>query len=112
VVKKRDGLRLPKLAAGSFGTLFAMTELTPALLPRTEVATSVVVRDLSVAQGCALLRKAAGSAWEATGLCHLPTPAIERFDAASDAAQSLTVIRFEGSAESMAARARGFSTGR
>ncbi len=109
VVKNVTGYDLPKLAAGSFGTLFAMTELTLRCYPRTEVPTSLVVRDLSVAQGCALLRKAAGSAWEATGLCHLPRTALDRLGTQSDAAQSLTVIRFEGSAESMAARAKGFA---
>lgn len=108
VVKNVTGYDLPKLAAGSFGTLFAMTEMTLRTYPRTVVPTSVVVRDLDVEQACALLRKAAGSAWEATGFCYVPRAALARLDAHSDAAASLTVIRFEGSAESMAARAQGF----
>ena len=109
VVKNVTGYDLPKLAAASFGTLFAMTELTLRCYPRTEAPTSLVMHDLNVTQGCALLRKAVGSAWEATGFCYVPRPALDRLGAEAEGAQSLTVIRFEGSAESMAARAKGFA---
>jgi glycolate oxidase FAD binding subunit len=107
VVKNVTGYDLPKLAAGSFGTLFAMTEVTLRTYPRTRMPTSLVVRDLDIESACALLRRVAGSSWEATGFCYLPRVALERLDGAFQDARSLMVIRFEGSGESMAARAQG-----
>jgi glycolate oxidase FAD binding subunit len=108
VVKNVTGYDLPKLAAGSFGTLFAMTELTLRTYPRTAVPTSLLVRDLDVESGCALMRKAASTPFEATGFCYLPRTALARMDLGVDAA-SLTVFRFEGGEESMAVRAEAFS---
>jgi glycolate oxidase FAD binding subunit len=108
VVKNVTGYDLPKLAAGSFGTLFALTEVTLRCYPRTAVPTSVVITDLSVEQGCRLLRKAVASPWEATGFCYLPRAALDRLDMEGERPESLTAIRFEGSSHSMAARAQGF----
>ena len=107
VVKNVTGYDLPKLAAGSFGTLFAMTEVTLRTYPHTAAPTSLFVPDLDIDNACALMRRVASSSWEATGLCHLPRVALDRLDGPFDGAQSLTVIRFEGSGESMAARAQG-----
>jgi glycolate oxidase FAD binding subunit len=107
VVKNVTGYDLPKLAAGSFGTLFAMTELTLRTYPRTITPTSLFVRDLNIDAACSLLRQVAGSPWEATGLCYVPRVALERLGDPFDVAHSFTVVRFEGNAESMSARARG-----
>ncbi len=108
VVKNVTGYDLPKLAAGSFGTLFAMTELTLRCYPHTAMPTSVVVRDLDAEEGCALLRKAVGSSWEATGFCYLPKTVLDSLGERFGASESLTIVRFEGSEESMAVRAQGF----
>ena len=110
VVKNVTGYDLPKLAAGSFGTLFALTELTLRTYPRTAMPTSLFVRDLDIDKACTLLRKVAGSSWEATGLCYLPRVALDRLVGPFDGAQSLTIVRFEGGGESMAARALGCAT--
>jgi glycolate oxidase FAD binding subunit len=90
VVKNVTGYDLPKLAAGSFGTLFAMTELTLRALPRT--ATCVLaLDDLDAGSALRLLRAIAASPFEPTGLSYI-------------AAKSLALIRLEGQADGVAAR--------
>ena len=107
VVKNVTGYDLPKLAAGSFGTLFALTELTLRTYPRTKMPLTLFVPDLDLESGCALLRRAVSSPFEATGFCFFPRAAIKRmnlwrsFDA--DEA-SLTLIRFEGGVASIGTR--------
>ncbi|MBI1212814.1 MAG: glycolate oxidase subunit GlcE [Alphaproteobacteria bacterium] len=103
VVKNVTGYDLPKLAAGSFGTLFTMTELTLRTYPRAATSLTLAVENLDVDSGCALMRRAVGSRFEATGFCYLPRVAIERLGLRQ--ASSLTLIRFEGDAESTDARA-------
>jgi glycolate oxidase FAD binding subunit len=119
VVKNVTGYDLPKLAAGSFGTLFAMTELTLRTYPHAGSPLTLVAPNLDIDTGCAQLRHAAASRFEATGFCYLPRTALERLDLQLDAKfASLTLIRFEGAAESVEARAQacgaelgvGFST--
>lgn len=90
VVKNVTGYDLPKLAAGSFGTLFAMTELTLRALPRN--ATCVLALDgLDPGPALRLLRGVAASPFDPTGLSYI-------------AAKSLTLIRLEGQADGVAAR--------
>lgn len=90
VVKNVTGYDLPKLAAGSFGTLFAMTEMTLRALPRT--ATCVLALDgLEPGPALRLLRGVAASPFDPTGLSYI-------------AAKSLTLIRLEGQADGVAAR--------
>ncbi len=90
VVKNVTGYDLPKLAAGSFGTLFAMTELTLRALPRT--TTCILALD-SLDPGAALrlLRGVAASPFDPTGLSYI-------------AAKALALIRLEGQADGVAAR--------
>ncbi len=90
VVKNVTGYDLPKLAAGSFGTLFAMTELTLRALPKT--TTCVLALDgLGPGPALRLLRGVAASPFDPTGLSYI-------------AAKSLTLIRLEGQADGVAAR--------
>ncbi len=90
VVKNVTGYDLPKLAAGSFGTLFAMTELTLRALPRN--TTCVLALDgLDPGPALRLLRGVAASPFDPTGLSYI-------------AAKSLTLIRLEGQADGVAAR--------
>jgi glycolate oxidase FAD binding subunit len=90
VVKNVTGYDLPKLAAGSFGTLFAMTELTLRALPKG-ASTVLVVEGWSPTQALPLLRAIARSPFEPSGLSYI-------------AAQSLALIRLEGQADGVAAR--------
>lgn len=106
VVKNVTGYDLPKLAAGSFGTLFAMTELTLRTYPHARTPVTLIAADLDAEAALALLRRAVGSHFEATGFCYLPRQAIERMRLSIDAHESATLIRFEGASDSAALRAK------
>jgi glycolate oxidase FAD binding subunit len=103
VVKNVTGYDLPKLLAGSFGTLAIMTELTIKVLPRPEAAYTVVLFGLDDRAAIAALRDAAATPFEPSGLAHLPKPAAARhgFDRAA------TLIRLEGTAATLAHRHDG-----
>jgi glycolate oxidase FAD binding subunit len=90
VVKNVTGYDLPKLAAGSFGTLFAMTELTLRALPRTTTCI-LAIDGLEPGPALRLLRGVAASPFDPTGLSYI-------------AAKALTLIRLEGQADGVAAR--------
>ncbi len=90
VVKNVTGYDLPKLAAGSFGTLFVMTELTLRAVPRGARAV-LAVDDLPPAKALDLLRRIAGSPFDPAGLAYVAT-------------RALTLIRLEGRPDGVAAR--------
>lgn len=90
VVKNVTGYDLPKLAAGSFGTLFAMTELTLRALPMTATCT-LAVDGLEPAAALRLLRDVAASPFDPTGLSYV-------------APNARMLIRLEGQADGVAAR--------
>ena len=95
VVKNVTGYDLPKLMAGSWGRLAALTELTLKVLPAPRVRRTLVVRGLDAAGAVAAMARALGSAAEVTAAAHLP-------DWRGEAA---TALRLDGFAESVAARA-------
>jgi len=100
VVKNVTGYDLPKLAAGSFGTLFAMTELTLRAIPRGD-ATVLAIQNQDPAEALQMMRTIARSPFEPTGLVHFPASA-----AANVAVpRAVTLIRLEGHSEGVAARA-------
>jgi glycolate oxidase FAD binding subunit len=101
VVKNVTGYDLPKLAAGSFGTLFVMTELTLRAVPRGAAATVLAIECLTPADALLLLRTVARSPFEPSGLAYLPADASSR---AGGRSQSQTLIRLEGQAEGVKAR--------
>ena len=72
VVKNVTGYDLPKLAAGSFGTLFVMTDLTLRAIPRGAAATVLAIECLAPADALLLLRTVARSPFEPSGLPYLP----------------------------------------
>lgn len=92
VVKNVTGYDLPKLAAGAFGTLFAMTELTLRAVPRAAATTVLALEGKEPAEALRVLRAAANSPFEPSGLAHL-------------SAKAFTLIRLEGNSEGVAARA-------
>jgi glycolate oxidase FAD binding subunit len=102
VVKNVTGYDLPKLAAGSFGTLFALTEVTLRAVPRGAAAVVLAIENLEPAPALRTLRTIAASPLDPTGLAHLPRAAASRVTG-RDAA--LTLIRLEGQSEGVAARA-------
>ncbi len=97
VVKNVTGYDLPKLAAGSWGRLFAMTELTLKVLPRPPVAVTRAVEGLDPATAVRVMAAAMGSQSEVGAAAHLP--------AGMGGAKSLTALRLLGFGPSVAARA-------
>lgn len=96
VVKNVTGYDLPKLAAGSWGRLFAMTELTLKVLPRPRVTATRLVAGLDEAQAVKAMAAAMGSQAEIAAAAHLPRECGE--------ARALTVFRIQGFAPSVQAR--------
>lgn len=104
VVKNVTGYDLPKLAAGSFGTLAVMTELTLRAVPRAPVVAGLAVENLEPAAAFAILRKMSASPLDPTGLAYLPASIAIGLTGKS---ASLTLIRLEGNAEGVADRMSG-----
>ena len=89
VVKNVTGYDLPKLAAGSWGRLFALTEVTLKVLPRPPEQVTLATEGLDPAAAIALMAKALGS----------------QADVASAASvDGVTALRLEGFGPSVAAR--------
>jgi glycolate oxidase FAD binding subunit len=107
VVKNVTGYDLPKLAAGSFGTLFVMTELTLRAVPAPRAVVVIAVMGQEPEAAFAMLRDLSMSAFEPTALSYVPSPAASRAGL-GDAA--ITLARFEGDAEGAGARARAAAT--
>lgn len=94
VVKNVTGYDLPKLAAGSWGRVFALTELTMKVLPRPRVLATRVIAGLDDEQAIAAMAMAMGSQAEIAAAAHLPS-----YDGTA-----LTVFRVQGFGPSVAAR--------
>ena len=107
VVKNVTGYDLCKLMCGSFGTLAALTEVTFKVLPRAEKVWTVLAFGLTADQAVRAMADAAGSPHDVTGLCHLPRDVAARssVDFVAGAGTSVTAIRVEGPAPSVAHRA-------
>lgn len=91
VVKNVTGYDLPKLIAGSFGTLVAMTEVTLKVVPAPEATAALTLDNLSVAEAQRSMTLALGSTTEPTGAVYQPSAA-------------RLIFRLEGSAPSVAYR--------
>jgi glycolate oxidase FAD binding subunit len=106
VVKNVTGYDLPKLAAGSFGTLFVMTEMTLRAVPAARAVKAIVIEGQEPATAFATLRALSKSPLEPTALVYLPAPVAARV---LDSDRALTFARFEGDGEGVLARARAAS---
>jgi glycolate oxidase FAD binding subunit len=95
VVKNVTGYDLPKLMAGSFGTLAALEEVTIKVLPEPEAACTVMLYGLDPATGLHRLARALASPHEVSGAAYLP---------ASLGPRSMTALRVEGPPRSVAFR--------
>ena len=72
VVKNVTGYDLPKLMAGSYGTLAALTTITLKVLPKPETEETLVVAGLSDTGAVNAMSRAMQSSCEVSGAAHLP----------------------------------------
>jgi len=100
VVKNVTGYDLPKLAAGSFGTLFVMTILTLRVYPKPAATRALCIEGLGASDALACLRMISRSPLEPSGLSYLPQTPTK---------PSLTLCRFEGELEGVTERLRAAS---
>jgi glycolate oxidase FAD binding subunit len=90
VVKNVTGYDMPKLMAGSFGTLAALTSVTFKVLPAPEVEETVLVSVRDDAEAMRVMSDALQSSAEISAAAHVPGEG--------------TYLRFEGISVSVAAR--------
>ena len=100
VVKNVTGYDLPKLAAGSFGTLFVMTALTLRVYPKPAATRALCIEGLGVSDALACLRMISRSPLEPSGLSYLPQTPTK---------PSQTLCRFEGEPDGVSERQRAAS---
>ena len=98
VIKNVTGYDLPKLLAGSLGTLAVLTEVTIKVLPAPPRTATLAIEGLSVAEAVAAMTVALNSAAAVTGAAHLPHGDNPR-----------TLLRLEGVEVSVVARVQQLS---
>jgi glycolate oxidase FAD binding subunit len=109
VVKNVTGYDLPKLMAGSWGTLAVLEELTVKVLPSPEKTRTVLLFGRDDETAVAELARALGSPHEATAAAHLPAAAAARSSIGhvAGAGSAVTAIRVEGFGPSVGYRCGG-----
>jgi glycolate oxidase FAD binding subunit len=98
VVKNVTGYDLPKLLAGSHGTLAIMAEATLKVLPAPEKSRTVLLFGLDDARAVAAMSAALNGPHEISAAAHLPAPIAARtgVDLVMAAGQAATALRIEG----------------
>jgi len=95
VVKNVTGYDLPKLIAGSWGRLAAVTEMTLKVLPRPRMVRTLAIEGLSQAAAHRAMACALGGPCDVSAAAHLP---------ADGDRGPLTLLRVQGFAPSVEAR--------
>lgn len=103
VVKNVTGYDLPKLMAGSFGTLSILTEVTVKVLPRPEKQRTILLFGQALEAANRVMTAALGSTQDVGGACYLPAEMARRsrVDLIRDAGAAVTALRVEGSGPSV-----------
>ncbi|HXV25943.1 MAG TPA: glycolate oxidase subunit GlcE [Alphaproteobacteria bacterium] len=98
VMKNVTGYDLPKLMAGSHGTLAVLTEITVKVLPAPETTRTLLVLGLEDARAVSAMSQALGSAHEVSAAAHLPSLSAARSPVPQIAAarRPVTALRLEG----------------
>ena len=109
VVKNVTGYDLPKLLAGSYGTLALLTEVTLKVLPAPADTRTVLIRGLDDATAIRVMALALQSPYEVAGAAHVPAAlaggvGVEELGSGTAA----TAIRLEGFGPSIEYRAGKF----
>ena len=98
VMKNVTGYDMVKLMCGSYGTLGVLTEVALKVLPIATTEATLCWRGLGWTAASHVMSKALGSPYDATGAARLP------FGPEGTDSHSLTMIRVEGFADSVAYR--------
>jgi glycolate oxidase FAD binding subunit len=98
VMKNVTGYDVPKLLAGSFGTLAVMSQLTFKVLPASPDCATLLIAGADVTELLAALRRAMASSCEVSGSAVLPLSAIARSSVPelAEAGTPLAALRVEG----------------
>jgi glycolate dehydrogenase FAD-binding subunit len=104
VVKNVTGYDLCKVLAGSWGTLAAMTDVTVKVLPCAETEQTLLAFGLDDRTAVKAMAAALGSAADVSGAAHMPSHAAPQVAGAAAAGRSVTALRIEGVAPSIAPR--------
>ena len=99
VIKNVTGYDLPKLMAGSYGTLAALEEVTVKVLPRPEMVATVLFTNVAPAAAGHLMAAALGSPHDVSGAAYLPAGAAMPF--ALPGVGGTAGLRLEGPAPSV-----------
>ena len=99
VIKNVTGYDLPKLMAGSYGTLAALEEVTIKVLPRPETVETVLFTDVEPTAAGRLMTSALGSPHEVSGAAYLPAGAAISPGLLGN--EGTVVLRVEGPAQSV-----------
>jgi glycolate oxidase FAD binding subunit len=108
VVKNVTGYDLCKLMAGSWGTLAALTTVTIKTLPRPQTQATVLVPGLDDATAIRAMAAAMATSCDVSGTAHLPAAGAGRIGLGEG--RSLTLLRLEGVAPSVAHRKAALMT--
>ncbi len=106
VMKNVTGFDLPKVMAGSWGTLAILTDVTMKVLPSPEKTYTVLVRGCDDVTGVQAMTAALKSSHEVSSAAHLPADVAARSAVSyvAEAGSAVTAIRIEGFAPSVQAR--------
>jgi glycolate oxidase FAD binding subunit len=104
VVKNVTGYDLCKLMAGSWGTLAALTTVTIKTLPRPQTEATVILAGLDDAAAVRAMTAAMATSCDVSGAAHLPAAIAGRVGLGAAEGHSLTLLRLEGVAPSVANR--------
>ncbi|MDH3741855.1 MAG: FAD-binding protein [Hyphomicrobiales bacterium] len=107
VMKNVTGYDLPKILAGSWGTLGIMSDITIKVLPAAETQITLALAGLDGAAATRVMSAALRSSCEVSGAAYLPQniASASRVVDVSAAAASLTMLRLEGIEPSVEFRA-------
>ena len=97
VVKNVTGYDLSKLITGSFGTLLVLSEITMKVLPLESYSKTIIVSDLSLEHGLAIMSSAIATSNDPSGAVYYPANFRNNF-VFNDLTHpgSITAIRVEG----------------
>ena len=106
VVKNVTGYDMCKLQTGAYGTLSALTELTLKVMPKPEIACTILLHGLADEIAIPVLADALNSPFEVSGAAHLPASAARRskVSAVASGLGAATALRLEGPRPSVAYR--------